>query len=175
MLNPSIQLWSKENFGNALLFNKKKVNRLVDIAGRLAEGKGVSLARLYDRWYDTKATYNLLKHKVMTPDTIQDPHRKIAFQNIVNWSGDVLAIEDSSEFNWNNKEPIEGLGPIGSGRKNDQGFILHSTLAIGITNDGKLEVLGLPFQQYYVRPPKRETKRKELFQTIQSKQICGDM
>src|SRR6476659_2377880 len=145
--------WAIKNFGNALLFNKKKVNRLVKIGARLAEAKGTSLARLFDNWYDIKATYNLLKHPFMIPDSIQNPHRVIALQNIEKWSGDVLAIEDSSEFEWNHKEPIEGLGPIGSGRNSDQGFILHSTLAIGVTNKGKLEVLGLPFQQYYVRPP----------------------
>jgi hypothetical protein len=152
--------WSKTHFGSAPLFNKKKVDRLVTIAARIAEAKGTSLARLFDNWYDTKATYNLLKQKVMKPDIIQDPHRKIAFKNIANWSGDVLAIEDSSEFEWNHKEPIEGLGPVGSGRSCDQGFILHSTLAIGVKNCGGLEILGLPFQQYYVRPPKLEKKRR---------------
>ncbi len=96
----------------------------------------------------------------MTPKSIQNPHRQIAFQNIENWSGDVLAIEDASEFEWNNKEPIKGLGPVGSGRESDQGFILHSTLAIGVSNKGKLEILGLPFQQYYVRPPVREIQKK---------------
>lgn len=160
MNHVSTQNWAEKNFGNALLFNKKKVKRLVGIASRLAEAKGTSLARLFDSWYDTKATYNLLKEPVMTPDQIQNPHRKIAFKNIENWAGDVLAIEDASEFEWNHKEFIEGLGPIGSGRDCDQGFILHSTLAIGVTNKGKLEVLGLPYQQYYVRPPKRETKKK---------------
>lgn len=160
MTHGSTQEWAIKHFGNALLFNKKKVKRLVKIAARFAEAKGTSLARLFDSWYDTKATYNLLKQPVMTPDCIQNPHREIVFQHIENWSGDVLAIEDSSEFEWNHKEPIEGLGPIGSGRECDQGFILHSTLAIGVTNTGKLEVLGLPFQQYYVRPPVRETKKK---------------
>ena len=160
MTTNSIQKWAIKNFGSARLFNKKKVNRLVGIATRIAEAKGTSLAHLFDKWYDTKATYNLLKQPVMTPDCIQNPHRKIAFQNIENWSGDVLAIEDSSEFEWNNKEPIEGMGPVGSGRDCDQGFILHSTLAIGVNNKGKLEILGLPFQQYYVRPPVRETKKK---------------
>lgn len=160
MICSNIQEWAIENFGNARLFNKKKVKRLVEIATRLAEAKGTSLARLFDSWYDTKATYNLLKQPAMTPNCIQNPHREITFQNIENWSGDVLAIEDSSEFEWNHKEPIEGLGPIGSGRNCDQGFILHSTLAIGITNKGKLEVLGLPFQQYYVRPPVREKRKK---------------
>jgi hypothetical protein len=160
MTHQNTQEWAIKNFGNALLFNKKKVKRLVEIATRLGEAKGTSLARLFDNWYDTKATYNLLKQPVMTPNSIQNPHREIAFQNIENWSGDVLAIEDSSEFEWNHKEPIEGLGPVGSGRNCDQGFILHSTLAIGITNKGKLEILGLPFQQYYVRPPVRKTKKK---------------
>lgn len=152
--------WAIENFGNAPLFNKKKVNRLVGIASRLAEAKGTSLARLYDNWYDIKAIYTLLKQPIMSPDNIQNPHRELAFKNIENWSGDVLAIEDSSEFEWNHKEPIEGLGPIGSGRSCDQGFILHSTLAVGIKQNGGLEVLGLPFQQYYVRPPVREKRKR---------------
>jgi hypothetical protein len=162
--------WSKTHFGDAPLFNKKKVNRLVAIASRIAEAKGTSLARLFDNWYDTKATYNLLRQRVMTPDNIQHAHRNIAFKNMENWSGDVLSIEDSSEFEWNHKEPIKGLGPVGSGRACDQGFILHSTIAIGIKNNGGLEILGLPFQQYYVRPPKLETKRRrgkteEMFET----------
>lgn len=160
MTNQTTQEWAIKNFGNAQLYNKKKVKRLVEIAARLAEAKGTSLARLFDSWYDTKATYNLLKQPIMTPDCIQNSHREIAFQNIENWSGDVLAIEDGSEFEWNHKKPIQGLGPIGSGRDCDQGFILHSTLAIGITNAGKSEILGLPFQQYYVRPPVRKTKKK---------------
>lgn len=152
--------WAQTNFGNTLLFNKKKVSRLVSIASRLAEAKGTTLARLYDNWYDTKAVYTLLRQPVMRPDIIQNPHREITFKNIENWSGDILAIEDSSEFEWNHKKPIEGLGPVGSGRNCDQGFILHSTLAIGIKNNGGLEVLGLPFQQYYVRPPIREVRKR---------------
>lgn len=170
MTQSSAQEWATKNFGNVALFNKKKVNRLVNIGIRLAEAKGTSLARLFDNWYDTKATYNLLKESIMTPQTIQNSHREIAFQNIENWSGDVLAIEDSSEFEWNYKQPILGLGPVGSGRKCDQGFILHSTLAIGVTNTGKLEVLGLPLQQYYVRPPVREKriKRSQSNETIET-------
>jgi hypothetical protein len=162
-MNNNIQNWAIENFKDTALFNKARVQRLIAIATRLAEAKGASLAQLFPRWYDTKATYELLKHPVMTPNVIQNPHRKIAFQNIENWDGDVLAIEDSSEFEWNNKAPIKGLGPVGSGRDCDQGFILHSTLAIGVNAKGKLEVLGLPFQQYYIRPSKREARKKRAY------------
>ena len=157
--------WAKKHFGNINLFNRTKTNRLVIIASRLAENKGVSLARLFDRWYDVKATYNLLNQKIMDPDTIQSEHRKLTFEAMKNYAGDVLAIEDGSEFEWNWKEAIAGLGPIGSGRKKDQGFILQSTLAVGVESKASaggygIHILGLPFQQYYVRVQKEKKDRK---------------
>ena len=160
-----INLWANKNFGNVQLFDKRRTHRLVDIAARLAKNPGSSLASLYHEWYDTKAVYSLIKQDVMTPDTIQENHRIVTNENILNWNGDVLLLEDGSEFERNGLDPIEGLGPIGSGRKTDQGFILHSTLAIGITkkDEGKdftKKVLGLAYQQYYVRPPKREKSHK---------------
>lgn len=152
--------WAEKNFKSAALFNKKKVKRLIEIGARLAEGKGTSLARLFDRWYDTKATYKLLNEAIMTPDTIQASHRDLVYQDIQEWEGDILAIEDSSEFEWNKKDCIEGLGPVGSKRATDQGFILHSTLAVGICKKGdRVRILGLPYQQYYVRSEKLKKRR----------------
>lgn len=151
-------IWAEKHFKSASLFNKKKLQRLIQIGVHLAEGKGASLARLFDNWYDTKATYKLLNEPIMTPDTIQRPHRALVYQSIEEWKGDVLAIEDSSEFEWNRKAPIEGLGSVGSKRKTDQGFVLHSTLAVGVSND-HLRILGLPYQQYYVRGEKLEKRR----------------
>lgn len=160
-----IDVWANKNFGNVQLFDKRRTQRLVDIAARLAKNPGSSLASLYSEWYDTKAVYSLINQDVMTPDTIQDTHRISTNENILNWNGDVLLLEDSSEFEWNGLDPIEDLGPIGSGRKTDQGFILHTTLAIGISkkdevNDLSKKILGLPYQQYYVRPPKRKKAHK---------------
>jgi hypothetical protein len=67
---------------------------------------------------------------------------------MLHYEEDVLLIEDSSEFEWNQLEPIEGLGPIGSGREGDQGFILHSTLAVGITSKEALRgYLDAPAEQ----------------------------
>jgi hypothetical protein len=156
-------IWAEENFGDVQLYDKRRTKRLANIACRLAENKGSSLARLFDGWYDTKATYNLLKLNVMTPNTIQSRHRQLTMKSMLNWPTDVLAIEDSSELEWNHHQKIEGLGPIGSGRKSDQGFILHSTLAVGVVEKDDncfFKILGLPFQQYYIRPPKREKKQK---------------
>jgi len=158
--------WAYKNFSNVQLFDKRRTKRLVSIAAGLAKNQGQSLACIFDSWYDTKATYNLINHDFMTPDTIQHEHRQLTITNIINWEGDVLAIEDSSEFEWNGLNPIEGLGPIGSGRENDQGFILHSTLAVGVVNKKNTcsrsltQVLGLPYQQYYVRPSTRVKSKK---------------
>lgn len=154
--------WAEQHFGKVQLFDQRRTKRLVAISSRLAENKGQSLARLFDKWYDVKATYNLIKLPYMTPDVIQSNHREVVIQDITDFEGDVLAIEDSSEFEWNYSDPIEGLGPIGSGREHDQGFILHSTLAVGVLNPNTLstKVLGLPYQQYYVRPVKRKKTKK---------------
>lgn len=163
----NIDAWAHNNFGNVQLFDKRRTKRLVDISARMAKNPGCSLASLYSEWYDTKAVYNLINQDIMTPDTIQENHRVLTNKNIKNWEGDVLLIEDSSELEWNRLEPIQGLGPVGSGRESDQGFILHSTLAVGIVdrrnnNSDRLStrILGLAYQQYYVRPPKREKRKK---------------
>lgn len=158
-------LWAEKNFKNVALFNKKKIERLINISARLAEGKGTSLARLFDNWYATKATYKLLNEKIMTPDTLQGPHRDLVWEQIEKWEGDVLAIEDSSEFEWSRKAAIEGLGPIGSKRECDQGFVLHSTLAVGIGKTSHISILGLPYQQYYVRSAKLAKRRNRSHST----------
>jgi hypothetical protein len=156
------EIWAENNFGKTRLFDRRRIKRLINIAAELAKNPGKSLAGLFKGWYDTKAIYNLLSLNIMTPDVIQENHRTVVRESISNWNEDILLIEDSSEFEWNHLEPIEGLGPIGSGREGDQGFILHSTLAVGITSksDGQIsaKILGLPYQQYYVRPPVRRSK-----------------
>lgn len=160
------RLWAEENFQNVALFNKKKIERLITISARLAEGKGTSLARLFDNWYSTKATYKFLNEAILTPDILQQPHRDLIWEKIENWQGDVLAIEDSSEFEWNRKAAVEGLGPVGSKRECDQGFVLHSTLAVGIAKtDNHVHILGLPYQQYHVRAPKLAKRRNRSHNT----------
>lgn len=163
--------WATEHFSGVRLYNKTKVKRLISMAFRMAEGKMTSLARLFDNWYDTKATYTLLKNQYMTPDIIQETHRQLVYAEMENWQHDVLAIEDSSEFEWNGKAPIQGLGPIGSGREKDQGFILHTTLAVGTFEENdSVKVFGTVFQQFYVRPPvrKKKKKRSDTTETIET-------
>lgn len=58
------------------------------------------------------------------------------------------------------------MGPVGSKRECDQGFVLHSTLAVGITEtDNHAHILGLAYQQYHVRSPKLVKRRNRSHST----------
>jgi len=164
--------WAKNNFEKVYLGDIRRTKRLVKLAEVMAEKPGSSLAKLGKTWYDTKAIYNLLSHKHMSPDIIQSNHRHLVTKEIEAAENNVLLIEDGSELSWSNKEPIEGLGPVGSGRERDQGFLLQSVLAVETvpakpstqkvqnTAGSPVRILGLADQQYYIHPPKREKKQR---------------
>jgi hypothetical protein len=164
--------WAKNNFGKVFLGDIRRTLRLVSLAETMAEKPGSSLAKLGKTWYDTKAIYNLMKHKHMRPDIIQSNHRLLVEKEIEQSKNDVLLIEDGSELSWSGNEPIKGLGPVGSGHSSDQGFIIQSVLAVemvpanrgtyGVNNTIRppVRILGLIDQQYYIRPPKLDKTRR---------------
>lgn len=172
-LQSNLPSWARQNFGNVYLGDIRRTKKLVALAEAMASEPGISITKLAKTWYDAKAYYNLLKSTHMKPDIIQSNHRLSVAEEINKAENDVLLIEDASELSWSGNEPIEGLGPVGSGRKHDQGFILHSVLAVETipfatspnpiqnTSRGPVRILGLIDQQYYVRPEKRkQTKRR---------------
>jgi hypothetical protein len=75
-----------------------------------------------------------------------------------------FATQLTSEMTWSGHQPIEGLGPIGSGASGLQGFHLHSVLAVrwqcevaeakSWPTRPAVDVLGLPVQHYHVRKPR---------------------
>ena len=160
--------WALANFGNTPLGDIRRRDRLIELAGSMAAQPGASLPKLCNSNYATKATYNLLGHPEMKPDIIQANHRINVIRQIRNSKNSILLVEDGTELSWKGKEPIKGLGPVGAGRKFEQGFLLQSVLALetiplesdaktpGNTARSPVRVLGLADQQYYVRPAKRK-------------------
>lgn len=155
------QGWEREHFGGAQLSDLRRVRRVVTLASAMSENPGGSIPELFERPYDIKAAYNLFKHPEATPDSLQAGHRDLVRVRMRE-PGTILLLEDTSELIWRNGEPIEGLGPVGSGSDFKQGFLLHSVLAVRwaeavSTQTGErrppLSILGLANQQYYVREP----------------------
>lgn len=163
------QAWCEENFSGIDLGDCRRSDRVMSLARAFAAHPGRSIPQLFDRPYDVKASYSLLRHEAATPDSLQAGHRDLVAVEMYR-PGTYLLLEDGSDLSWAGNKPIRGLGPIGTGAEGLQGFILHTVMAVRWPDDGlptipntcrPLDVLGLADQQYYVRPPKKPKKPKE--------------
>jgi hypothetical protein len=142
----------------------------VSYARALAEQPGKFIPELFPRKYDVEATYDLLRHNAVTPDRIQSPHRRLV-KNELRTPGRFLLIEDTTFPSFSHrKQPVPGLGPIGDSEEGQQGFLLHSVLAVRAPLPAEpdatgrrppVTILGLVDQQYLVRSGRPEAKSKQ--------------
>lgn len=174
--------WSETHFGGIELGDSRREARAQKIASAFAEKPGASIPQLFKRQYDVKAAYTFFDKEKVMPKNLQASHQKIVKEKLQE-SGTYLLIEDGSEFNWSDDVERKGLGKT---RKTKQGFVLHSSLAVGWQKP-KLEkrqacnILGLVHQEYYPRVPRPEgegnedsTKRKKRKRESQLWQRSGE-
>jgi hypothetical protein len=132
-------------------------------AAALAEQPGKLIPELFSRKYDTDATYELLDQREVVPDAIQAGHRRLVMGELRR-PGRYLLLEDTTFPSFSHRtQPIPGLGPIGDSEPGQQGFLLHSILAVRASEasvpdaSGRrppVTILGLADQQYLVRSPR---------------------
>ena len=121
--------WCEENFSGVDLGDSRRGQRVLTIAQAFAAHPGRSIPQLFERPYDVKATYSLLRRAETTPDALQAAHRDLVAVEM-HRPGTYLLLEDGSDLSWSGNKPVKGLGPIGHGAEGLQGFQLHSVLAI---------------------------------------------
>ena len=162
--------WAARHFGGCWFGHKGRDKRLVSYAKAIAEKPGKPLPELFTRKYDIKATYDLLRHSEVTPDRIQAPHRRLVKEEL-RTPGRFLLIEDTTFPSFSHRpKPVPGLGPIGGSEPGQQGFLLHSVLAVRAPGPAvpdatgrrpPVTILGLADQQYLVRSPRPEAASKQ--------------
>jgi hypothetical protein len=140
-------------------------------AKALAERPGTAIPELFTRKYDIDATYDLLDQREVTPDAIQDGHRRLVKRELRK-PGRYLLIEDTTSPSFSHrKRAVPGLGPIGGSEEGQQGFLLHSVLAVlaplAASPDAAgrrppVMILGLIDQQYLVRSARPAAKSKQV-------------
>jgi hypothetical protein len=155
--------WARAQFNGIRLGNCPRRERIMAFAAALAEQPGKMIPELFTRKYDINATYDLLDEREVVPDAIQAAHRRLVMAELRK-SGRYLLIEDTTFPSFSHrKEPIPGLGPIGDSEPGQQGFLLHSILAVRADSlpvpdaSGRrppVTILGLADQQYLVRTPR---------------------
>jgi hypothetical protein len=135
----------------------------VSYAPALAEQPGKAIPELFARTYDIDATYDLLARREVTPELVQAGHRRLV-KDELRTPGRYLLIEDTTFPSFTHRrQPVPGLGPIGGSEEGQQGFLLHSVLAVRAPLPAQpdatgrrppVTILGLVDQQYLVRSPR---------------------
>lgn len=148
--------WADAQFRDVDLGDTGRTERLVKLAGQMANNPSGSFPDACECWADVKAAYRLFDEEDVTFGAVATAHwertRRVA-------PGRYLIINDTTEVDWGRKRQIEGLKPIGNGT--GRGFLLHSALMVAAETE---EVVGLAGQGIYYRQevPKGESRTERL-------------
>jgi hypothetical protein len=139
-------------------------------AAALAEQAGKMIPELFTRKYDIDATYDVLDEREVAPDAIQAGHRRLVMGEL-RTPGRYLLLEVTTFPSFSHrKQPVPGLGPIGDSEPGQQGFLLHSVLAVRASSSSvpdasgrrpPVTILGLADQQYLIRSPRDPNTPKQ--------------
>ena len=143
------------HFGNALLGDKRRTDRLVSCADALCRHPGGTLPDKLNSPADLKAFYRLCDCPDVTHGAVLAPHQDRTLQCIEQMRRPILILHDATELDYTTHFSLaDDLGQIGNGKH--RGYICQNSLAV----DPKTrEVMGLTNQvlHHRVRVPKGET------------------
>ena len=139
--------WAVEEFAHVELKDGRLNWRCQELATVLAQQPEAPINQACEDWADTKAAYRFFANKKVTPERILEPHRQRTVSRMSQHRL-VLAVQDSTFFNYTHHPKTEALGAIGTKKQKQQGFGMHSTLAVTPTG----MPLGLLTEAFFTRP-----------------------
>ena len=143
----SNQQWAADEFAHVELKDARLNRRCQELAVALGQQPNAPINQACEDWADTKAAYRFFDNANVTPESICAPHRQRTVERM-RWHRLVLAVQDTTFFNYTHHPQTKGLGMIGTKKQNQQGFGMHSTLAMTPTGMS----LGLLTQAFFTRP-----------------------
>ncbi len=149
--------WAQQNFGSCQLGDKRRTDRLIQVAQQVASNPSASLPNQTETWGDLKAAYKLFDRQEVTFDAIASPHWELTKQRP---AGRYLVIGDTTEIDFGKRKMISGLGPTGNG--SGAGFLLHNALMVDADTE---EIVGIAGQTIHYRdekPKKKENRSRRL-------------
>lgn len=146
-------LWAARECAHAAFGDARLGQRLISLVATLSEHPASSLPTALGKWSDTKAAYRFLDNERVTPAAIYQGHRRATLERAKGHSV-LLAVQDTTVFNFTLHRQTEGLGPIG--KQGLAGFFLHSCL--GVSADGV--PLGILAHRTWTRPPEGRDSRR---------------
>ena len=143
----SNQQWAADEFAHVELKDSRLNRRCQELAVALGQQPNAPINQACEDWADTKAAYRFFDNANVTPESICAPHRQRTVERMRSHRL-VLAVQDTTFFNYTHHPQTQGLGMIGNKKQNQQGFGMHSTLAVSPTGMS----LGLLTQAFFTRP-----------------------
>ena len=139
--------WAVEELAQVNLNDERLNHRCQKLAEVLGQQPTAPINQACEDWADSKAAYRFFYNSDVSSASILLPHVQHTVERMKGHKV-VLAIQDTTFFNFTHDPETQGLGEIGAKRQNQRGFGLHSTLAV--TPSG--QPLGLLTQAYLERP-----------------------
>lgn len=148
--------WAQEQFGQCELNDKRRTDRLVELAASVLSHPAGSLPEQTGNMADLKAAYRLFACDGVGFEAIAGPHWRQTRQQP---PGIYLLLDDTTELDFGIHRQIAGMGRTGNG--GGWGFLLHSALMVGAQSE---EIFGLAGQKirYRKSPPKKENTTQRL-------------
>lgn len=138
--------WAQDELASVDLGDKRLDKRIRKICDSFYQRPMSSINEACQSWKDTKAAYRLFENEKLTAHKILLPHREATVERVKNYET-VLAIQDTTFFNFSQHKKKRGMGSIESRRRNLKGLLAHNTLIT--TTDGL--PLGLFEQEIFAR------------------------
>jgi len=153
--------WAEQEFGHVRLRDRRHRQRLLVVARDFYAQPAANIPQACQSRAKTKAAYRLFEHKAVKMETILSSHYHSTMERIAREKVNVvLAVQDTTSFNYDTHADMEGLGPINKRVEGAQGILLHDTMAY--TPQGT--AMGLVDIQVWARDPKQFGKRATRYQ-----------
>jgi hypothetical protein len=147
--------WAEEEFGAAKLGDARLVQRLCQLARDFyARPQGNLPQRCAGHRARTKAAYRFFDHPQVNLSSVLQPHYAATCARL-RAEPVVLAVQDTTSFNYSTHPATENLGPITSCQGKVVGLLMHSMLAFNPAGTP----LGLLDVQCWARDPKKTGQR----------------
>jgi hypothetical protein len=141
--------WAWAEFQEAPLVDKRLNKRLSLMARDFAERPGASIPQACSTPAQITGAYRFLENDFVQPEQILVGHRQASLRRLAQ-EPVVLAVQDTTSFNFSGRAQTRGLGPIGTQQQSKaQGLWLHTTLSL--TPSGL--PLGLIGARFWSRSP----------------------
>jgi hypothetical protein len=158
-----------EEFAGLDFHSIRLENRFIRTMETLMKQPDTSIWYSSENRAEAKAIYRLLGNEEFDREEIIRTHREAAIRRMADYGGMILAVQDTTEVNYNTHVKTEGIGYISD---KTLGVNVHSCLAV--TGDGL--VLGVLDQSGYNRPEAKDESAShdsKKVRPIEEKKVSG--